>query len=56
MISTSRRAMGYVLAIACLLLAGLAAVAPQARAATTTISGGGGNSRLLTDYPAAEQT
>jgi hypothetical protein len=72
-ISTSRRAMGYVFAIACLLLAGLAAVAPQARAATTTISangasagltfggigaisGGGGNSRLLTDYPAAEQT
>jgi hypothetical protein len=65
--------MGYVLVIACLLLAGLAAVAPQARAATTTISangtsagltfggigaisGGGGNSRLLTDYPAAEQT
>jgi len=73
-ISTSRRAMGYVLAVACLLLAGLATVVPQARAATTTtisangtsagltfggigaISGGGGNSRLLTDYPAAEQT
>jgi hypothetical protein len=72
-ISTSRRALGYVLVIACLLLAGLAAVTPQARAATTTIavngasagltfggigaiSGGGGNSRLLTDYPAAEQT
>jgi hypothetical protein len=65
--------LGYVLVIACLLLAGLAAVTPQARAATTTIavngasagltfggigaiSGGGGNSRLLTDYPAAEQT
>jgi len=73
MIATCRRIMGYVAAIACLLLAGAAAVAPQARAQTTTsisvngasagltfggigaISGGGGNSRLLTDYPAAEQ-
>jgi len=74
MFSASRRALGYALVVACLLLAGLAAVAvaPQARAATTTIgvngtsagltfggigaiSGGGGNSRLLTDYPAAQQ-
>ena len=72
MISTSRRVIGYVVVIACLLLAGVAAVAPQARAghhhhqrqrhrARATfdgigaISGGGGNSRLLTDYPAAQQ-
>jgi len=67
-----RRLMGHVIIITCLLLAGAAAIAPQARAATTTISvngtsagrtfggigaisGGGGNSRLLTDYPAAQQ-
>jgi len=67
-----RRLMGHFLIISCLLLAGAAAIAPQARAATTTISvngasagrtfggigaisGGGGNSRLLTDYPAAQQ-
>jgi Glycosyl hydrolase family 59/Ricin-type beta-trefoil lectin domain len=73
MISTTRRIVGYVVAIACLLLGGLSAIAPQAHAQTTTaisvngasagltfggigaISGGGGNSRLLTDYPAAEQ-
>jgi Glycosyl hydrolase family 59/Ricin-type beta-trefoil lectin domain/Glycosyl hydrolase family 59 central domain/Concanavalin A-like lectin/glucanases superfamily len=66
------RNLGRVFVLACLLTAGAAAVAPQARAATTTISvsgtsagltfggigaisGGGGNSRLLTDYPAAQQ-
>jgi len=74
MISTTRRIVAYVVAIACLLLGAVAAIAPQAaRAQTTTaisvngtsagltfggigaISGGGGNSRLLTDYPAADQ-
>ena len=65
--------MGHVLVIACLLVAGAAAITPQAKALTTTtisangasagltfggigaISGGGGNTRLLTDYPAAQQ-
>jgi Glycosyl hydrolase family 59/Ricin-type beta-trefoil lectin domain/Glycosyl hydrolase family 59 central domain len=73
MISTTRRIVGYVAVIVCLLLGGASAIAPQARAQTTTaisvngtsagltfggigaISGGGGNSRLLTDYPAADQ-
>ena len=62
-----------VLVVACLVVAGAAAVSPRAQAQTTTtinangtsagltfggigaISGGGGNSRLLTDYPAAQQ-
>src|SRR5215469_11326239 len=65
------RNLGRVIVLACLLLAGAAAIAPQAHAATTinvsgtsagltfggigAISGGGGNTRLLTDYPAAQQ-
>src|SRR5215472_12905584 len=65
------RNLGRVLVLACLVMAGAAAVAPQAHASTTisvngasagrtfggigAISGGGGNTRLLTDYPAAQQ-
>jgi hypothetical protein len=45
-ISTSRRVIGYVVVIACLLLAGVAGVAPQARAATTTISVNGTSAGL----------
>jgi hypothetical protein len=70
-ITGNLRNLGRVLVLACLLMAGAAAVAPQAHAATTisvsgtsagltfggvgAISGGGGNTRLLTDYPAAQQ-
>ncbi len=62
-------AMAVLFALACCLVAGPVAPASAATAITVNgtsagrtfdgigaISGGGGNSRLLTDYPAAEQT
>jgi glycosyl hydrolase family 59/ricin-type beta-trefoil lectin protein/glycosyl hydrolase family 59 (putative galactocerebrosidase) len=48
MLSTTRRIMGYVVAIACLLLAGASAIAPQAHAQTTTTISVNGASAGLT--------